>query len=330
MGLDLAAATPTGIGSLPHRDPRRAAEFVLAATPELPFVPSLPRRSPAESMVAQAVVGIQGFTVGQYGNLAVDTARIDPAAPVATSLDSDAYEGMRAFLDIADAATPVVKWQIVGPVTLGLALVRAGVATDVAFDVAAGAVRDHVVAVHDRVARHLPQAQHLVFLDEPMLTDLQDPAFPLRPAAAIDLVSGALAVIDAFGTSGVHCCGDGDWASIIAAGPGVLSMPVQAGLVGVAGYLARFLERGGWIAWGVVDPGRPIPTSPELPWRDLSHLWADLVTDGCDPALLSRHALVTPACGLFTHAEAVAARVFRLVRALSERLGAHEWSATAP
>ena len=34
---------------------------------ELPAIPTLPKRSPAESMVAQAVLGIRGITVGQYG-----------------------------------------------------------------------------------------------------------------------------------------------------------------------------------------------------------------------------------------------------------------------
>ena len=43
----------TGIGSLPHEDPRAAVEVVLEETPRLPFAPELPMRSASEGMVAQ-------------------------------------------------------------------------------------------------------------------------------------------------------------------------------------------------------------------------------------------------------------------------------------
>ena len=42
------------------------------------MIPSLPRRSPAESLIAQAVVGTPGVTLGQYGAIAVDLDRLDP------------------------------------------------------------------------------------------------------------------------------------------------------------------------------------------------------------------------------------------------------------
>ena len=69
--LGLLAGAATGVGSLPHRDARAAAEFSLREN-ELVMIPSLPRRSPAESLIAQAVVGTPGVTLGQYGAIAVD------------------------------------------------------------------------------------------------------------------------------------------------------------------------------------------------------------------------------------------------------------------
>ena len=71
---------------------------------DVPAIPSLPRRSPAEGMIAQALVGISGVTLGQYGSIAVDADRLDPAAPVATDVGHDAYGGLRAFL--ADRVGP--------------------------------------------------------------------------------------------------------------------------------------------------------------------------------------------------------------------------------
>ncbi|MEY4372936.1 MAG: hypothetical protein RL219_1705 [Actinomycetota bacterium] len=317
----LPSGAPTGIGSLPFRDPQRAAAFTLRTCPELPSIPTLPKRSPAEAMIAQAVVGIPGVTVGQYGSLAVDLTKIDRHAPVQTPLDQGAFDGLLAFLEAADpTVVKRVKWQMVGPVTLGRTLVRAGVPVNLAFDVAVRAVRSHIAVIREQIDRALPGVRHVVFLDEPMLTDLQDPTFPVSPDVAIDFVSGTLAAIEQFGISGVHCCGQGDWASILAAGPGVLSLPVSADLVDVAGFIGRFLEGGGWIAWGAVHTDGPVPTSAQRPWRNLNSLWSGLARGGCDLDRLRLQALLTPACGLATHAEVVASRVFRIVRELSDRL----------
>ncbi len=96
----LLAGAATGVGSLPHRDARAAAEFSLREN-ELVMIPSLPRRSPAESLIAQAVVGTPGVTLGQYGAIAVDLDRLDPEAPVITDLAADGFGGFRAFLDHA-------------------------------------------------------------------------------------------------------------------------------------------------------------------------------------------------------------------------------------
>src|SRR5687768_5655302 len=145
LGDSLQPGAATGIGSLPHRSAHDAAMFALREY-DMPAIPSLPRRSPAEGMIAQAVVGIAGVTLGQYGSIAVDPHALDPDAPVATDLGNDAFAGMRAFLALAEARglRGPVKWQFVGPVTLGMALTRIGVAPATAFAVAGRAVRAHV------------------------------------------------------------------------------------------------------------------------------------------------------------------------------------------
>ena len=61
---------------------------------------------------------------------------------------------MRTFLATAAARglRGPVKWQFVGPVTLGAALTRVGVPADRAFAVAVRAVRAHVAALAAAVA----------------------------------------------------------------------------------------------------------------------------------------------------------------------------------
>jgi methionine synthase II (cobalamin-independent) len=316
---DLASGLSVGIGSLPHRDASSAAAFALEAC-ELPTMPTLPRRSAAEGMIAQAVVGLEGVTIGQYGGLSVDARRVDPLAPVVTDIDHEAFGGFRALLDAATGRTGPVKWQLVGPVTLGFALERAGVPASLAFDTAVRAVRSHVQVLSSIVAKRLPGCQQVVFLDEPSFGEAWQAGSSVAPDTAIDLLSGALAAVEPAGIAGVHSCGSTDTAALLAAGPSVLSLPALPELVEVAGYLASFLERGGWVAWGVVPTDGPIPQSVERPWRTLSALWCQLVQRGCDPVLLRRQAMVSPACGLALHAEEVADRVFRLTREVAGRV----------
>lgn len=315
----LVAGQSVGIGSLPHRCARAAAELSLHAL-DLPTVPAAPRRDPAEGMIAQAVVGLRGFTLGPYGSIAVDVARIDPQAPILTDLNGPALGAMREFLRQAEGRQGPVKWQFVGPVTLGIALMRAGVPIGLAFEQAVAAVRAHVANLHAAVEAALPGCPQVVFLDEPSLGELMQPGFPLAPDRAIDLLSGALAAIEPRAVAGVHCCGHADWASLIAAGPTVLSLPATPRLEEIAGYLSQFLERGGWIAWGVIPTDGPMPLSADRPWRHLSELWCQLVRRGCDPVRLRLQSLVSPACGLALHAPEVATRIYRLTTDVARRV----------
>jgi hypothetical protein len=121
-------------------------------------------------------------------------------------------------------------------------------------------------------------------------------------------------------TAGVHCCGPTDWASVLAAGPQVLSLPATRDLADVGGYLHQFLEHGGWIAWGAIATDGPIGVTASRAWHQLSGLWCDLVQRGVDPVQLRRQSLVTPHCGLAMHSPTVAERVCRMVRDISGRV----------
>lgn len=319
--VDLPAGTSTGVGSLPSRDVSSAVRSALEAT-TLPFVPSLPRRSPAEGMIAQAVVGMKGVTLGQYGSIAVDVPELDPEAPFVTDLHHDAFLSMRVAVEEAKrrALTGALKWQITGPVTLGLALERAGAPVEVAFDVALRAVQQRATFLLDHISRSLPGISQVVFLDEPGMAALHQPHFPLAPDDAIDVMSAALAVVEPHALTGVHCCGPVDVVSLLAAGPEVISIPVRHDVVDSAGYLAAFLDRGGLIAWGVVATDGPVPHTVERPWRLLSELWCELVKAGCDPVQLRTRSMVTPACGLGLHSPQIADTVFALVRQVQNRI----------
>lgn len=330
---DSAALRPGAsfaVGSLPHRDSAEAVEFAWSAT-AIPTVPSLPRRSPAEGMIAQALMGIEGVSLVHYGSISVDVDALDLAGDVTTDLGSDAYAGFAAFLGSVHAgghAPSTVKWQFVGPLTLAFALARSGLATEVAAPLAMQAVRCHVRALQAEVSAVLPGTTQIVVFDEPMLHDALVPGFRVPPDEVIDFVSGALAAVEPGNIAGVHSCGETDWAALLSTGANVLSVPVPGAsdepemerLMHAAARISEHLEHGGRIAWGAVRTDGPIAVSSDRSWKNLASVMCALVRNGIDPHLVRRNSFVTPACGLGTHSVAVADRVMTHVRDLSARV----------
>jgi hypothetical protein len=311
-----------GVGSLPHRSAVAAVEFSVSHF-DLPVVPRLPRRSAAEALVAQSMVGFEGIEMGPYGAVAVDTARLDPEAPVVTDLRRDNFGGFRAFLDVAPQLGVngrTVKWQFVGPITLGLTLARAGAPVDVAFRQAVSTVRSHVSALGTALRSALPDSEQLVVIDEPLMVDLMAADFPLPPDAAADVLSSAMVAAQPFGTVGLHCCFDADWPSLLEAGPQVLSLPASAGVAEVSGYLDRFMDGGGRIAWGAVSTEGPIGVTASRSWHALSSLWCEMVKRGSDPGQLRLQSLLSPQSGLASYSPAVAEGICRSLRDISQRV----------
>ena len=315
-----AASTPfaggrvMGIGSLPHRDQRAAAAFAIGEF-EIATIPTLPRRSPAEGMIARAIVGLPGVSLGQYGSVAVDPTRLGDDVPIVTALDGDAFVGLRAFLELADAINidgQPVAWQFVGPVTLGVALQRAGLRTADAFTIAADAVRQHLVHISELITSVLPNSPQMMVLDEPWLVDLMGQDFPVPAGEAVDLISTAMAAVSGTATVGLHCCGPCDIATMLASGPQLISVATTEHLLDFAGYLARFLRDGGTIAWGVVPTDGPALTSATRQRRALDALWEELVERGVDAHALRAQSLFTTVCGLDGHHVSVARRLARI------------------
>ena len=196
---------------------------------------------------------------------------MDPDAPLG-DLDfaGDAYGGLRAFLTaVADRDGPI-KVSLTGPVTLGVALHAAGLDADLAFAVAGSAVRRRAAALVDHLLQRVPQAELVVFVDEPAMACLTEQGFPIGPTEGVDLVSGALAAVEHLAVTGLHCCAPADYRLLLGTGPRILSIPVDGGIERHAGLLGDHLDRGGWVAWGAVPTDGPVGPTVERLWRRLS------------------------------------------------------------
>jgi len=272
-------------------------------------------------MIAQGADGIAGIVVSENGPLEIDRSALDPDAPLADShFSSDAWVGLRAFLNaIADRDGPI-KISVTGPVTLGIALRAASVEGELAFRIAGNAVRERVKSLVEHVLQRVPQAQVVIFLDEPAMGSLTEDGFPISPSAGVDLVSSALGVIEATAITGLHCCTAIDYRLLLSVGPRILSVPVNERIARNAGLVGDFLDRDGWIAWGAVPTGGPVGATPDRLWRQLSTVWSELAREGCDPILLRTNAIVTPVCGLAWHGVTQAEQVMEFCTELADRM----------
>ena len=109
-----------------------------------------------------------------------------------------------------------------------------------------------------------------------------------------------MAAVEPVATVGVHCCADADIASLLAAGPDVLSIPVDRRLADVAGYLGRFLDGGGLRSPGARcrPTGRSRPA--DRPGASSASCGASSSSGAATRSLLRQRSLVTPHCGLGT------------------------------
>ncbi|MBV8560772.1 MAG: hypothetical protein JO050_08355 [Acidimicrobiia bacterium] len=319
----LSTGVATSIGSLPHTDPDVATSVVLDRHPDLPAAPQLPARSTREGMIAQAAHGIHGVDVLDDGALRVDAEVVESGLAEGTPVDGSLHRaengGLLRFLERIAGRSAPVKVQLTGPVTLGLALSRSGVACRPAFAVAADAVQVRARALLDQVARHAPGAPVVVFIDEPSLAAVEHPGFPLPPHAVVDLLTAALASLHGAAATGVHCCGPTNWAVVFEARPDIISLPVALAGGLQASALGAFLGAGGWVAWGAVPTDAPVSDDVSFLWRRLLGVWSDLVRGGCPSLPLRERALLTPACGLAGHGPSQAERALGLTAELGER-----------
>jgi hypothetical protein len=261
----------SGVGSLPYADARAAARHAASAY-ELPFCPQLPR--------------LDGDMVHEW--LGADPARCgwNP------DRDRQRPAAWDEFLSELAAHPPdhgLVKLQVTGPVTLAIALERAGggVATGAASLGLAHEVAQWVAAAAAGQIERLAA----LGLDAVLIAD--EPGLAAAGLSGADV--GVWEPLRAAGAAawGLHVCGAVPWGVVDASELDVLSFDVARHGAGAHGRraLRRLLARGGYVAWGVLDPTRG-------GGADASAAAAAAVASlGLPAAAVAERSLLTPGCG---------------------------------
>ena len=303
--VPLPVGLATSIGSLPHCDPGEAVDFVLRHQHGLPAAPSLPARSRAEGMIAQAACGVPGVALPDDGSIDVDLAALDPEAPLTDpGFSSDSFVGLRAFLTaVADRRGPI-KVSLTGPVTFGVALHAAGVPAELAFRVSAAAAERRARALVQYVTGRVPAGPAGGLRRRAQPDRGHGPRLPDRRRSTPSTWCRARwPQVERLAITGLHCCGTADWRLLLQAGAQILSLPARRrrSRPRPGRWPASSSGAAGWPGARCPPTVRSAPPSTGC-GASSRRVWCELVTSGgCDPARLRTQAMITPACGLYRH-----------------------------
>ena len=98
-------------------------------------MPQLPELDPREGLIAQWAGALPEVTVARDGSFTIDRDRVRPSRSRRRSTPAT-HAGLFAFLEAAErdvGAPPRMKMQVVGPLTLGVALEPPGSRRTIAF-----------------------------------------------------------------------------------------------------------------------------------------------------------------------------------------------------
>jgi hypothetical protein len=345
----------TTIGSMPHLDVARGTDLVLLSTPRIPSWVQFPNRSFEEGMMVQFTEGMPGLA--RRGNRMV----FDTAAGAFTDELADFYarylaateSGDRAALDSFGLSTRyaagfaefvkhlpqlaadawMLKGQVTGPFTLGINLIdeekRSAYYDDQLRDVVVKAVEMKALWQIAQLGRF--DRRVIVFLDEPSLLGFGSQTYlTVSRADVIHDINEVAGVIHAQGAlAGVHCEANTDWSLLMETDLDVLDFDAYDHMQAITLYpdeLGSYLDRGGWLGWGLVPTLDPQAAASET-LGSLSSRFDDgirhLGRKGFEEGLLRRRALITPSCGAGVALnEPLAERVLDLLAELSSSLRA--------
>jgi hypothetical protein len=327
----------TGIGALPHRDPKAAVDEVLRIFPRFPYAPTLPNRGFLESIVFSDSALLPGRTI-RDGRLMVDESRDITAdmeriyldymekntAPYATTPEYGS-----AFLEMMTRRLPdalLLKCQVTGPVTFGMQVVDAA-KRPIYYDPQFADILGKLIALRARwceeeIRRRTGLSHTLVILNEPYLASLGSSVIPIDRDSVVAGWRDISALVE--GGLGVHCCTNTDWAFLASLDPSVISFDAYGNAREFLLYMdevVRFMESGGVVAWGIVpsDPkvfGRESIGSLTTRYLEIRNM----VTEHVDEMVFDGRSLVTPSCGIQLGTEAEAVAIMEAAAAVSDRV----------
>jgi methionine synthase II (cobalamin-independent) len=326
---------PTAIGSMPHTNPDEACSTIMKYLPDIPFWPQLPKRSPKENMIVQFSEGFPGVVMKG------DRIHIEPSVDFENELEqiyidceqgdvrnygvsAEYAAGLHAFLSKA-AGSKIVKAQVTGPVTWGLAVTGEdglGILYDDTLAEAAAKFLRLKASWQENILKEI-SPNPIIFVDEPYLVSLGSVFTPIPEEKVPVLLEEVLRGIK--GIKGLHCCGNTNWSVLLDTRIDILSLDAYnyaSSLSAHSDKVKSFLERGGSIAWGIVPNEEEALVKESLAsLRDrLEEAMAPFTRDGVKFRQIIAQGLITPSCTLASLSVEAANQTLELTAKLSNDL----------
>jgi hypothetical protein len=331
----LKSFSTTGIGSLPHIDPAEACKVILSSV-EIPFWPQLPRRSFLELMVPQYSEGFPFITI-KGEDIRIEKAGKDELTSFYEAIEAkkgfpiskEYAAGLHVFIELLknnEQRFQTIKGHVTGPLTYTLSLTdkqkRPIYFDEEMRELALELLKGKISWQIEKLSPYSDQL--LFFIDEPIIAALGTSTYVgVNTHEALRLLSDLVLHIKESGALvGIHCCGKADWPLILSSGPDVFNFDAYYFWDTLCLYpeeIKRFLDSGGFIAWGIVPTNDAIGkvTLQDLEEHLLRGL-SSLEKIGVPGDKLRNQSLLTPSCGTGSLETRDALKVFSLLKNLRE------------
>lgn len=331
----------TAIGSLPHTNVEAACELMFRSLPEIPCWPQLPKISAQEEMCIQYTEGLPCLNIHPDGKTVSINVSDDTSSALADFYEAylknepDLFQisptcsaGFYAMIERLNKSPQkslrALKGQVVGPITLAGSLkLSTGISalySEEFFDVVIKLMSMKAYWQFKNLSRYgLPV---IIFADEPYLTSFGSAFMNISRERAISALNEVYETVQSQGgLTGTHCCGNTDWAMLMDSKVDIVSFDAYEFMDKYLMYwreIQAFLDRDGYLAWGIV------PTSPKINTTSLNDLRKKLkegiqflVDKGISRSLIYDRSIITPSCGTGTLTMAEAERVMTLTHDIS-------------
>jgi len=336
----------TGIGSLPYLQVDAAAEAIMAFLKEAPFWPQLPNRSYLENMYAQYAEQFPGMVIDiKQKQMFVDVRDDKFPLQLETFYDKiirdevDYFAISKKFavglwevphlLQRSSLPIKIMKGQVTGPISFGMTVTTADKKSIIYDENLVDVLVKHL-AMKARwqeayLQKLFPDQPVMMFFDEPYMVSFGTAFCPLSRETVVAMLDEVFSVVH--GLSGVHCCGNTDWSLLLQTSVDVLNFDAFEYVDNLFLYhedLYRFIERGGYLAWGLV------PTSEAVLQESVESLFRQFISQvekledmGFSCETLLDQSFITPSCGCGSLPVSWTERILRMTNELSFMIREH-------
>jgi methionine synthase II (cobalamin-independent) len=323
----------TGIGSLPHKNAEEACRIIIR-TFDIPFWPQLPKISFREWMIPQYSEGLPFVRIDpERETIWLDKNKGDELERFYESyseesriaISEDYAKGLHTFLKTVRKKFRFLKGHITGPLTFTLGL-KDSDGKPVYFDEELREIS--LMLLKAKVRWQIDVLKQfadniIIFIDEPILSALGGSAYlGVNTEEAVRLIKETSDTVKSLGClSGIHCCGNTDWPSVIKAGIDILNFDAYGYSDTLSIYppvITEFLTAGGYLAWGIV------PTTDSIRYETFDSLKRLLdqkierLSNFIPSDLILSRIILTPSCGTGSRSIDEAAKILQLIIRLKE------------